>query len=109
MSRKGFSARQAANELGTTRGAVLGKAHRMGIGVNPKARAVDKQYRERVYFADLDTGTADEWGCQWPIGDPGEPGFHFCEAERVTGKSYCAEHNKIAYTGRSVKAESLVG
>jgi len=27
--------------------------------------------------------------CCWPIGDPGTPGFRFCEAERAPGKPYC--------------------
>lgn len=35
--------------------------------------------------------------CLWPIGDPGTPGFHFCGAEAVPGKSYCAEHCAKAY------------
>lgn len=36
--------------------------------------------------------------CQWPIGDPQERGFHFCGADAVPGKSYCAEHRAIANT-----------
>lgn len=35
--------------------------------------------------------------CQWPNGDPGMPGFHFCGAIPLTGKPYCAEHAAIAY------------
>ena len=35
--------------------------------------------------------------CQWPIGDPQEKDFHFCEAETVTGKPYCKEHCDVAY------------
>ena len=30
--------------------------------------------------------------CQWPIGDPQEKDFHFCEAINVVGKPYCQEH-----------------
>ena len=30
--------------------------------------------------------------CKWPIGDPGQPGFGFCECLREPGKPYCAEH-----------------
>ncbi len=29
--------------------------------------------------------------CRYPIGNPSEPGFHFCDKERIKG-SYCAEH-----------------
>lgn len=35
--------------------------------------------------------------CRWPIGDPLEPGFHFCGKERAPGRPYCAEHAAIAY------------
>jgi GcrA cell cycle regulator len=31
-------------------------------------------------------------GCCWPIGDPREPGFGFCDSDRVEGSSYCAGH-----------------
>ncbi|GAB5470248.1 MAG: GcrA family cell cycle regulator [Rhodospirillales bacterium] len=39
--------------------------------------------------------------CVWPIGDPGDPDFHFCEAESLPGKSYCAEHCAKAYVTKS--------
>ena len=35
--------------------------------------------------------------CLWPIGDPGDPDFHFCDAPSVHGKPYCAEHCARAY------------
>jgi GcrA cell cycle regulator len=35
--------------------------------------------------------------CCWPIGEPGTKSFHFCEAEAVPGKPYCAEHAQVAY------------
>ena len=35
--------------------------------------------------------------CQWPIGDPQEKEFHFCEADTVTGKPYCQNHCDVAY------------
>lgn len=37
----------------------------------------------------------DERECKWPIGDPGEEGFHFCGA-RCAG-NYCEEHHRVAY------------
>lgn len=36
--------------------------------------------------------------CRWPIGDPGQPGFHFCGHEPRDGAPYCAYHASIAYT-----------
>ena len=35
--------------------------------------------------------------CCWPIGEPGTREFHFCDAESVPGKPYCADHAALAY------------
>lgn len=35
--------------------------------------------------------------CRFPIGDPGEPDFHFCGGEPSAGKPYCGFHCSIAY------------
>jgi GcrA cell cycle regulator len=35
--------------------------------------------------------------CCWPVGDPRSRDFHFCGAEAVRGKSYCADHAARAY------------
>ena len=35
--------------------------------------------------------------CQWPLGDPQEKDFHFCNANTVSGKPYCLQHCEIAY------------
>ena len=35
--------------------------------------------------------------CCWPIGEPGTKEFHFCDAEAMAGKPYCAEHAQVAY------------
>jgi GcrA cell cycle regulator len=35
--------------------------------------------------------------CCWPIGEPGTKDFHFCDAEAMAGKPYCAEHAQLAY------------
>ncbi len=36
--------------------------------------------------------------CQWPIGDPTESNFRFCQAEALAKRPYCAEHSALAYT-----------
>ena len=39
--------------------------------------------------------------CCWPIGEPGTRDFRFCcEPVEAVGRSYCAEHMKIAYVKR---------
>lgn len=35
--------------------------------------------------------------CQWPIGNPGEEGFHHCDHETLKDKPYCDYHCSIAY------------
>jgi len=35
--------------------------------------------------------------CKFPIGDPGEPDFHFCGAMPRSGDPYCIAHCRIAY------------
>jgi GcrA cell cycle regulator len=35
--------------------------------------------------------------CCWPLGEPGTRTFHFCNAEALPGKPYCAAHAAIAY------------
>jgi GcrA cell cycle regulator len=35
--------------------------------------------------------------CCWPIGEPGKPSFHFCDAVAMQSKPYCAQHAALAY------------
>lgn len=45
----------------------------------------------------MDRSTRRGPSCQWPHGDPGTPGFHFCGATPLPGKPYCVEHAAVAY------------
>ncbi len=42
--------------------------------------------------------------CKWPVGDPGEAGFHFCGRRAQTGMPYCQDHARIAYQAATPKA-----
>ncbi|MCF4165542.1 GcrA family cell cycle regulator [Zavarzinia compransoris] len=42
--------------------------------------------------------------CKWPVGDPGDAGFHFCGRRAQTGMPYCQEHARIAYQAATPKA-----
>lgn len=44
----------------------------------------------RVDLLDLREGM-----CRFPIGDPKEPGFHFCGRRQEDGTSYCGHHDRI--------------
>ena len=35
--------------------------------------------------------------CRWPLGDPAEPGFAFCEAPKAGRAPYCNHHLALAF------------
>jgi GcrA cell cycle regulator len=41
--------------------------------------------------------TLESEDCRWPIGDPRHAGFHFCGANRLAGRPYCAEHWQMSF------------
>lgn len=80
----GMTGQAIGDLVGCGRGAVIGKASRLGLAtrVLPKAR--------RPVAADIQYGRARK--CAWPEGDPREPGFYFCEEPTQAGSSYCPTH-----------------
>jgi GcrA cell cycle regulator len=42
--------------------------------------------------------------CCWPIGEPGTPGFRFCEVPSPLGSPYCPEHRQAAYVPHPARA-----
>ena len=44
--------------------------------------------------------------CLWPIGDPGDDDFHFCEGPAVHGKPYCEEHCARAYITKTRESKA---
>ena len=42
--------------------------------------------------------------CSWPMGDPKQPGFHFCGEPAEAGKPYCSHHCHVAYHKKSEAA-----
>jgi len=50
-------------------------------------------------LAAVDGATGPVRECQWPIGHPRKPGFHFCGAPAVPDRPYCRCHCEIAYLG----------
>lgn len=84
----GMPTAQIGKELGITKNAVVGKAHRMGLP--ERASPISKKPAAKVVEL-----TAHS--CRWPEGHPGEAGFHFCGKQVMNGKPYCAEHVARAY------------
>lgn len=69
------------------------------LEVLSNAAEVEKSSR-RVSLLDL-----TERVCKWPIGDPTEPGFHFCGLPSVPGKPYCAAHVAVAFQPMSSRRD----
>lgn len=61
--------------------------------VDASAPVVEEPPRRRLYADD----GGGKPGCCWPVGAPGDPGFHFCgESLAAPGRPYCPEHAAIA-------------
>lgn len=52
--------------------------------------------KERKTFA-----TLTETSCRWPIGDPQDSDFHFCNRDKVAGLPYCETHARRAFQPRA--------
>lgn len=111
---EGLPAGEIGRRLEVTKNAVVGKVHRLGLpkrpspiknavssSTTPRAKPKKKvKADEPIRLADLGPGM-----CSWPIGDPGNPDFHFCGAKSIPGKPYCLAHCEKAYV-RTTKGGS---
>ena len=107
---EGLPITKIGNELGVSRNAIAGKAHRMGLPKrnSPISKSGDprknqkKSVQENTKELPLKIILRDvEWSrsrCCWPIGDPKLPGFSFCGTSIIPGRPYCDEHSNLAYT-----------
>ena len=106
---EGLPITKIGNEIGVSRNAIAGKAHRMGLpkrnspiskSGDPRKNQVvnvenSKQLPLKILLREV------EWSrnrCCWPLGDPKLPGFYFCGTSIVPGRPYCEEHSNLAYT-----------
>ena len=122
---EGLSTAEIGRRLGISKNAVVGKAHRLNLpsrpspirraegSAAPRAAAPKRAQGPtlpplspsvnsalpplRAIVSQPRSQQPRATPCCWPIGEPGKPSFHFCNAAAVTGKPYCEEHASIAY------------
>ena len=107
---EGLPITKIGNEIGVSRNAIAGKAHRMGL---PKRNSPISKSGDPRKNQDISSKNSTqelplkimlrevEWSrnrCCWPIGDPKLPGFSFCGTSIIPGRPYCEEHSNLAYT-----------
>jgi len=107
---KGLPITKIGLELGVSRNAIAGKAHRIGLPKRNSPISKSGDPRKNNNKADIQTDKElplklllrdVEWSrnrCCWPLGDPKLPGFSFCGTSIIPGRPYCEEHSKLAYT-----------
>lgn len=106
MAAEGKSTSQVAEVLGVTKNAVVGRAYRMGVRWM-KSNHMDKRKGRRPEPQPRPWDFPPHGRCVWPLGDPCDPGFHFC-SERIAapGLPYCPEHFGIAYKPAPLRKEA---
>ena len=135
--KKGHTASQIAEILGgTTRNAVIGKAHRLNLetrGTSKKQSAkpvniIDKDNQktktqklgrkakfkallldksfEKENPKKLEELTDDT--CRWPIGHPYEEKFYFCGRKPIDKFPYCKLHVLYAFQPKNAKEEDKI-
>jgi GcrA cell cycle regulator len=125
----GVSATLIGRELGVTRSAVIGKAHRLDLGLHKTIKQAPRPYRPKkprrpqltiikpgvTPMPDIDPQPPimrklpllqlTENRCHWPIGDPRHASFYFCGADSY-GEIYCPYHHRRAFTRHNTRGEA---
>ena len=132
--KKGHTASQIAEMIGgTTRNAIIGKAHRLNLQAravskksSPKAKTenivprkeekLSRKAKFRSLLLDknfepenpkkLEELTDDT--CRWPIGHPYEENFYFCGRKPMEKFPYCKLHVLYAFQPKNAKEEDMV-
>ena len=133
---KGYTASQIAEMLGggTTRNAVIGKAHRLKLAarvaskkckspkkqdvasnLNKQEKCISRKSRFKSLILDKNFEAEnpkkleelDDKNCRWPIGHPDEENFYFCGRNSIENFSYCKLHILYAFQPKNQKEELI--
>jgi GcrA cell cycle regulator len=91
---EGHSTAEIGRRLGVSKNSVVGKAHRLSLAPRPSPVKLTGKPRQKPAPKLVEVKGPT---CSWPLGHPGEKGFHFCGARAQSGKPYCPEHAALAY------------
>ena len=95
---EGIATAEIGRRIGVTKYAVIGKARRLGLRPRPSpllrpwGSGTTRKKPELAPPRRAQPG----FGCGWPIGDPRDKDFRFCDAVKIPGKSYCADHHRLS-------------
>ena len=93
-----LTAEQIGARMGLSKSAIIGKCNRLGISLR-NARGSLKARRAAAFGAQCHgQPVAAPRACQYIHGDPAEPGWAYCGAPVVPGRSYCEHHLHRCYT-----------
>ena len=89
---EGLSFTQIAAKLGVTKGAVAGKAYRLGLCNEKQSRTRSTPFRMLATEQQPNVTLFDlqPHHCRWPIGDAAP--YVFCADQKLDGSSYCRHH-----------------
>lgn len=89
---RSLSAAKIGELLGCTKNAVVSAVHRYDLP--PR---VVKEQAEQPRANPFDALRQDS--CRYPMGNPGDSGFHFCCDPVLPGYPYCKTHKEKCYIG----------
>lgn len=95
----GMPVYKIAETLGVSEEAVKNKRSKLDLQartIKPSFK-VDKPQQKVIRVSTPIRPTRRSQDCQWPIGMPGQDGFHFCGEDTDGYRSYCEAHASIAY------------